>query len=43
VFFKTKNKNAFRHREKPPFLFSFLSYPFSGKVARGGDLEKSEE
>jgi len=35
--------NAFRPKgEKLPFLFSLLSYLFSGKVARG-DLEKSEE
>ena len=29
-----KNKNAFRHSEKLPFLFSLLSYLFSGKVVR---------
>ena len=35
-------KNAFRHGEKLPFLFSLLYYLFSGKVA-GERLEKSEE
>lgn len=35
--------NAFRQMgEKLPILLSFLSYFFTGKVARG-DLEKSEE
>ena len=34
--------NAFRHSEKPPFLFSLLSYLFSGKVA-WEDSEKREK